>query len=423
MTGTAMAAPWDSIPMTDDSISRRTARGGPLAGLRVIDIATIVAAPTAAALLGDYGADVIKVELPGSGDGLRSFAPFKDGKSLWWKVLNRDKRLVSLDLRKPEGRELFLRLVAEADVLVENFRPGTLAGWGLDAQTLWQAKPKLVILRATAFGQDGPYKDRPGFARVFEAMGGLTYITGESDGAPIHVGYPIGDSIGGLFGALGVMSSLWRIARDPQARGEEIDLSMTEAITKLLDFHTLKYELLGTAHERSGNASQYAAPTGVYRTRDKQWVSLSGSTNAIYACNCRAIGRPDLIDDPRFSANPERCMRADEINAVFRDWFAAHDLDFILQRFDACQGALAPIYSSRQIVEDKQVQARGFLQVIEDDDFGSVRVPGVVPRFSNHSCMISRTAGGVGADNDEVFGRQLGLSAEEIERLKHARII
>lgn len=418
-----MADPWDSISMIETSTSRRPSRGGPLAGLRVIDIATIVAAPTAAALLGDYGADVIKVELPGAGDGLRSFAPFKDGKSLWWKVLNRDKRLASLDLRKAEGRALFLKLIAEADVLVENFRPGTLAGWGLDSDTLWKAQPKLVILRATAFGQDGPYKDRPGFARVFEAMGGMTYITGESDGAPMHVGYPIGDSIGGLFGALGVMSSLWRIARDPQAQGEEIDLSMTEAITKLLDFHTLKYELLGVAHERSGNVSQYAAPTGVYRTRDHQWVSLSGSTNAIYASNCRAIGRPELIDDPRFRANPERCTHADEINAIFADWFIANDLDHVLQRFDECQGALAPIYSSGQIVADKHVQARGFLQVVEDEDFGSVRVPGVVPRFSNHACTISRTARSIGADNDDVFGRQLRLPAEEIERLKREGII
>jgi len=418
-----MAAPWDSTPMTETSDASRPSRHGPLAGLRVIDIATIVAAPTAAALLGDYGADVIKVELPGAGDGLRSFAPFKDGKSLWWKVLNRDKRLVSLDLRRPEGKNLFLKLIAGTDVLVENFRPGTLAGWGLDAETLWRAQPRLVILRATAFGQDGPYKDRPGFARVFEAMGGMTYITGESDGAPMHVGYPVGDSIGGLFGALGVMSSLWRIAKDPGARGEEIDLSMTEAITKLLDFHTLKYELLGMPHERSGNVSQYAAPTGVYRTRDGQWVSLSGSTNAIYAANCRAIERPELIDDARFKANPERCARADEINAVFAEWFAANDLDHILQRFDTCQGALAPIYSSKQIVEDAQVKARGFLQVVEDEDFGSVRVPGVVPRFSNHPCTIGRTARDIGSDNGDVFGRQLGLPAEEIERLRRERII
>jgi len=409
--------------MTEPSPAKTPSRGGPLAGLRVIDIATIVAAPTAAALLGDYGAEVIKIELPGAGDGLRSFAPFKDGQSLWWKVLNRDKRLVSLDLRKPEGRELFLRLIAEADVLVENFRPGTLAGWGLDAETLWRAQPRLVILRATAFGQDGPYKDRPGFARIFEAMGGMTYITGEPDGAPMHVGYPIGDSIGGLFGALGVMASLWRQARDPQPRGEEIDLSMTEAITKLLDFHTLKYELLGASHERSGNVSQYAAPTGVYRTRDGHWVSLSGSTNALYAANCRAIGRPELIEDPRFRGNPDRCANAEAINAIFSDWFAAHELAFILERFETEQGTIAPIYSAGQIVQDPHVQARGFLHEVDDEHFGRVRVPGVVPRFGNHPCTIQRTARGIGSDNAEVFGERLGLDAGTIERLQRDKVI
>lgn len=409
--------------MSNNHSTPSTARGGPLAGLRVIDIATIVAAPTAASLLGDYGAEVIKVELPGAGDGLRSFAPFKDGQSLWWKVLNRDKKLVSLDLRKARGREVFLQLVGEADVLVENFRPGTLANWGLDAQTLWRAQPKLVILRATAFGQDGPYSDRPGFARVFEAMGGMTYITGEPEGAPMHVGYPIGDSIGGLFGALGVMASLWKMARDPSARGEEIDLSMTEAIIKLLDFHTLKYELLGASHERSGNVSQYAAPTGVYRTRDDQWVSLSGSTNAIYAANCRAIGRADLIDDPRFATNPVRCAHADDINRIFADWFATNDLQTILDQFEAHQGALAPVYSSRQIVEDRHVCARGFLQEVNDEHFGRVRIPGVVPRFSNHPCSIRRTGRNVGADNDDVLGNGLGLSNEHIERLRRERII
>lgn len=406
-----------------DNNSPSSSRGGPLAGLRVLDIATIVAGPTAAALLGDYGAEVIKVELPGQGDGLRSFSPFKDGKSLWWKVLNRDKQLISLDLRKPQGRALFLRLVAEADVLIENFRPGTLASWGLDAQTLWQAQPRLVILRATAFGQTGPYRNRPGFARIFEAMGGMTYISGEPGREPMHVGYPIGDSIGGLFGGLGLMSALWKLARDPNAKGEEIDLSMTEAVTKLIDFNTLKYELQGESHERSGNVSQYAAPTGVYRTRDEHWVSLSGSTNALYAANCRAIGRPELIEEERFNSNQKRCSHATEINAVFGAWFAENDLALILERFEACGGTIAPIYSAQQIVEDPHVQARGFLQTVQDEDFGEVRVPGIVPRFGNHDCVSRQTGKGIGAANADVYMGRLGLSAEELERLKSEGIV
>ncbi len=408
--------------MTLPSFPSQT-RGGPLAGLRVLDIATIVAGPTAAALLGDYGAEVVKVELPGHGDGLRNFTPFKDGKSLWWKVLNRDKQLITLDLRKPEGRDLFLRLVAEADVLIENFRPGTLAGWGLDADTLWAAQPRLLILRATAFGQTGPYSHRPGFARIFEAMGGMTYITGEAGREPMHVGYPIGDSIGGLFGALGIMSAMWKLARDPQARGEEIDLSMTEAITKLIDFNTLKYELTGESHERSGNVSQYAAPTGVYQTRDGHWVSLSGSTNPLYAANCRAIGRPDLIEAPRYASNQDRCLHAPELNAIFSAWFAQHDLALILERFEASGGTIAPIYSARQIVEDPHVQARGFLQTVQDADFGEIRVPGVVPRFGNHPCAIRHSGGDLGADNVAIFRDRLELSEQEFEALQRRKII
>ena len=398
-------------------------RGGPLVGLRVLDIATIIAGPTAASLLGDYGAEVVKVELPGQGDGLRTFTPFKDGKSLWWKVLNRDKRLVTLDLRKPQGKDLFLRLVAEADVLVENFRPDTLAGWGLDAQTLWAAQPRLVILRTTAFGQTGPYRNRPGFARIFEAMGGMTFITGEPDREPMHVGYPIGDSIGGLFGGLALMSALWKLARDPEARGEEIDLSMTEAVTKLIDFNTLKFELLGESHQRSGNVSQYAAPTGVYLTRDGHWVSLSGSTNSLYAANCHSIGRPNLIEEPRYRSNQDRCRHAHELNAIFQQWFAENSLAHILERFEACGGTVAPVYSAQQIVEDPHVQARGFLQTVRDEDFGEVRVPGVVPRFGNHTCTIRRTGSDIGADNEEVFRGRLGLTQEEFDRLREQKII
>ena len=396
---------------------------GPLAGLRVLDIATVVAAPSAAALLADYGAEVLKVELPGRGDGCRNFPPFKDGKALWWKVTNRNKKLITLDLRKPQGKALFKRLLSRFDVLIENFRPGTLDEWGLDRETLWEIQPRLVILRATAFGQTGPYRDRPGFARIFEAMGGLTYISGEADGAPMHAGYPIGDSIGGLFGALGIMSALWKNARDPQAPGEEIDLSLTEAMLKLIEFLPIKYDLLGESHERSGNTSQYAAPTGVYQTRDRQWVSLSGSTDPLFAANCRSIGREDLLADTRFASNRERCSHTVELNRLFADWFAEHDLAETLACFEQHQGTLAPIYSARQIVEDPQVQARGFLRSVPDRDFGEVRLQDVVPRFRNDPGAIRTTGGDIGEHNDEVYGDLLGLSQTEQDQLRKEGVI
>lgn len=405
-----------------DTVFDRSAKRGPLQGLKVLDISTIVAAPTAAALLADYGADVTKIELPGTGDGLRNFAPFQDGKSLWWKVTNRDKKLLTLDLRHPRAQALFRALLARADVLIENFRPGTLDNWGWSREVLWEAQPRLVILRATAFGQDGPYAHRPGFARVFEAMGGLAYITGAADGPPMHAGYPIGDAIGGLFGALGIMAALWKRASDPDLPGEDIDLSLTEGVLKLLDFLTLKHELLGESHERSGNLSQYSAPGGVYRSRDGFWVSLSGSTDAIFAANCRAIGRADLLADPRYGTNRGRCESAAVLNAIFEGWFAQHSLEEILRSFERSGGTLAPVYSARQIVDDPQVQARGFLQIVQDADQGEVHIPGVVPRFARDPCAIRHTAGSLGVDNTEVYGA-IGLDAADLEELVRLRVI
>ena len=396
---------------------------GPLEGLRVLDIATIIAAPFAATLLADYGAEVLKIEMPGQGDGVRSFPPFKDGKPLWWKAANRNKKFATLDLRTKDGLALFKQLLPRFDVLIENFRPGTLDRWGLSKEVLWAIQPRLVILRATAFGQDGPYRERPGFARIFEAMGGLTYITGESDGEPTHPGYPIGDSIGGLFGAVGALAALWKRARDPNAPGEEIDLSLTEATFRLLDVLTIEHDQLGVVRSRIGNANGYSAPAAVFRTRDDHWVTLAGSTNALFAANCRAIERPDLIDDPRFASNDRRVKHASELNDIFAGWCAAHPLDEVLARFNAAQGTLAPIYSIDQIADDPQVKAREVITRVPDRDFGTVAMTNVVPRFSNDPTRMRHAAGDVGQDNDEVFRDWLGLSEQEIAGLTERKVI
>ncbi len=396
---------------------------GPLEGLKVLDIATIIAAPFAATLLADYGAEVLKIEMPGNGDGVRSFPPFKDGKPLWWKAANRNKKFATLDLRMPDGLALFKQLLPRFDVLIENFRPGTLDRWGLSREVLWSIQPRLVILRATAFGQDGPYRDRPGFARIFEAMGGLTYITGESDGEPTHPGYPIGDSIGGLFGAVGVLAALWKRARDRDAPGEEIDLSLTEATFRLLDVLAIEHDQLGTVRSRIGNANGYSAPAAVFRTSDDHWVTLAGSTNALFAANCRAIERPDLITDPRFASNDRRVAHASELNGIFAGWCAAHPLEMVLARFNAAQGTLAPIYSIDQIADDPQVKAREVITRVPDRDFGTVAMANVVPRFTNDPAQMRHAAGDVGQDNDEVFRNWLGLSDQEVERLTERKVI
>ncbi|MFZ5779897.1 MAG: CaiB/BaiF CoA transferase family protein [Pseudomonadota bacterium] len=395
---------------------------GPLDGLKVLDVATVIAGPFAASLFADYGADVTKVELPGKGDPIRDFPPFKDGKSLWWKVANRSKDLVSLDLRKERGRAIFKEMIAGYDLLIENFRPGTLDGWGLSREVLWAIQPRLVILRITGFGQDGPYADRPGFARVFEAMSGLTYITGHPDREPLHMAYPLADPIGGVFGVAGALAALWRVAHDPAAKGEEIDLSMTEATFRLLDVLPVEYQQLGHVRERCGNGNLYSAPANVYRTRDGKYVSLAGSTQAIFHANLRAIGREDLAADPRYSSNSMRVQNGAAIDAIFRDWVAAHGSAEVISAFAEAGGAIAPVYSSEDIARDPHFRARRAIVPVPDRDFGTVGMPCVVPRFPQSPTGIRHSAGELGQDNARVFGA-LGYSEEDLARLRAEGVI
>jgi len=396
---------------------------GPLQGLRVLDVATIVAAPMAATLLADLGAEVLKLELPGLGDGARAFPPMRDGKSLWWKVINRNKKLATLDLRQADGVALFKQLLPRFDVLVENFRPGVLDGWGLSSEVLWAIQPRLVILRTTGFGQTGPYRDRPGFARIFEAMGGLTYITGEADGEPMHAGYPIGDAIGGLFGAMGILSALWKRAADKTLPGEEIDLSLTEATLRLLEFLPIEYDQIGVVRQRGGNTNQYSAPSAVYRTRDGRWVTMAGSTNTMFINNCHAIDRSDLPTDARFITNALRVDHREDLNRIFAAWCEAHTLEEVLTAFSRAQGTIAPIYGIDQIFEDPQFKARQSITAVPDRDFGSVRMQNVVPRLARDPGTVRHSAGELGQDNDEVFGRWLGLSAEQRQELEKRGVI
>ncbi len=385
---------------------------GPLAGLKVLDIATIIAAPFAASLLADFGADVIKLEIPGKGDGLRAFPPFRDDKPLWWKVTNRGKRYGTLDLRRPEGLAIMKRMIADTDVLVENFRPGTLAGWGLDRETLWQINPKLVILRVSAFGQTGPKAGMGGFARIFEAMGGLTHITGMPDSAPVHPGYPIADAFGGLFGAFSILAALYGIQRNG-TEGEEIDLALTEATFRLLENLAIEYDQLGQVRERDGNNNQYTAPANVFRTRDGRYVTVTGSTDSMFAANMRAIGRADLVTDPRFLTNRARMQCRPELDAIFKAYMDAHPLETVLADFAREGGAIGPIYSVEQIFADPQVQARGVVTEVQDDDFGTVRMQNVVPRLTRNPGRIRWAAKDLGADTEAILG-DLGLSPEEI---------
>mgnify|MGYP001812102237 CR=1 FL=1 len=289
-------------------------RQGPLRNLRILDLATIIAGPLAAGLLADFGAEVLKVEMPGTGDGLRALRPHKDGVSLWAKVVNRNKQGITLDLRTPEGVDLVKRLVADCDVLVENFRPGTMERWGLSPEVLWEANPKLTILRVSAFGQEGTFAEKPGFARVADALSGFLSLCGPADGAPIHAGYPIADSVTGLFGALGILTALLERKENPDAPGQVVAVSLFESMFRILDFLAVEYDQLGEVRQRTGNRNPYAAPGNVYRTRDGQWCTLAASTQTVFERLARAVGRPDLIEDPRFAANTDRLANHDDLD-------------------------------------------------------------------------------------------------------------
>ena len=396
----------------------RTEGTGPLKGLRVLDIATIIAGPLAGTLMADFGAEVVKLELPGIGDGMRGFPPFKEGKSLWWKVTNRGKLFATLDLRTPAGKALFLRMVEKSDVVIENFRPGTLERWGLDIDTLWKANPRLVILRVSGFGQDGPHREMSGLARIFEAMGGLTGISGSEDGPPMHTGYPIGDPIGALFGAFAIMAALWGLAQNDRDKGEVIDLALTEALFRIIEVLAIEYDQLGEVRQRSGNRNLYSAPSDVYLTSDKRYVTLAGSTARTFANNARAIGRADLMDDERFSSNASRVAHTAELDRIFGGWIASHTQEEAVAAFRATNGTLAPIYSIDQIFEDPQFKARGTIAEVADEDFGSVRMQGLVPRFQEMPGKVRWAAKGIAADNDYVYKAVFGLEETEIAMLR-----
>lgn len=391
---------------------------GPLAGLKVLELATIVAGPLAGGLLADFGADVIKVEMPGQGDGLRQLRPHKDGISLWSKVLNRNKRAITVDLRKPEGVEIIKQLVADADVLIENFRPGTIERWGLGPEDLWAVNPRLTILRVSAFGQNGPHASKPGFARIADAMSGFLSLIGPPDGAPYHPGYPIADSVTGLFGALGIMMALFDKARNPDRPGQVVAVSLYESMFRILDFLAIEYDQLGEVRTRSGNRNPYAAPGNVYRTRDGKWCSLAASTQNLFERLMSAIGQACLIDDPRFADNRSRLANVDALDQLIGDWFARHDLHEACSHMDANSVSCAPVQTIEDVFRDQHALQTGMLVTVEDPVLGPVRMQGVTPQFSETPGRVRTPGPEVGAHNHDVFTNDLGLTEQDLQRLK-----
>lgn len=393
---------------------------GPLRGLRVLDLATIFAGPLIATVLGDFGADVIKVEHP-RGDPLRGHGYRKDGVPLWWKVVGRNKRTITLDLGQPEGQAVLRRLAEGADVLVENFRPGTLERWGLGPDRLLETNPRLVVVRTTGFGQHGPYAGRPAFGTLIESMSGFAHITGEPDGPPTLPPFGLADGIAGLTGAAAVMMALYH--RDARGgRGQVIDLAILEPILTVLGAQPTVYDQLGIIQGRTGNRSINNAPRNTYRTLDGRWVAVSTSAQSIAERVMRLVGHPEVIAESWFGTGAGRAEHADELDAAVAAWVGERDRDEVLRAFEAADAAVAPVYDVADLMADPQVRALESIVDLPDEDLGLVKMQNVLFRMADTPGRIRWPGRRLGEDNDAVYG-ELGLTAAEIDDLREKGVV
>jgi len=390
-------------------------RTPPLAGLRVLDVATLFAGPLAATFLGDFGADVVKIEHP-KGDPVRLHGPTKDGVPLWWKVVGRNKRAVTLDLSKPAGQALLRELLKSADVLVENFRPGTLERWNLAPDRLLAERPGLIVLRTTGFGQLGPYAHRPGFGTLAESLSGFAHLTGQPDGPPTLPPFALADGIAALAGTIAVVMALYH--RDARGgRGQVIDLAIIEPILTILGAQPTVYDQLGVVPTRTGNRTPNTAPRNTYRTRDGKWVAVSTSAQTVAERVMRLVGRPDFIEAPWFGSGAERARHADELDAAVGAWIAARDLDEVVRAFEAAEAAVAPIYDVADVMKDPQYQALGSIVSVPDAELGEVKMQNVLFRMLGTPGRVRWAGRRLGEDNAAVYG-ELGVSPERLAALR-----
>lgn len=395
---------------------------GPLDGMRVLDVGVLAAGPWAATYLADLGADVVKIEHPVHGDPSRVYGAEVKGHNLFWKNLGRNKRCVTLDLSKQDGQDLLVRLAARADVLIENFRAGTLERWNLGWERLHAANPDLVVVRISGFGQDGPYSHRPGFGTLAESLSGYAYVTGDPAGPPQLPQFPLADGIAALMGALAAVTGAYRVARG--GSGQWVDSTLYEPLMRLLEQTITEYGASGNIRRRNGNRLADVSPRGAYETAEPdRWVAISGSTPQTAIRILHAVQRPDLAADPRFTSNAGRLAHADEIDDAIATWISRHSVAEAIARFAECDAPIAPIYTAADVAADEHFLYRGSLVQVPDDDFGTVTMQGVIPRFSDTPGEIRFPGRGLGADNDEIYLGELGLSAEELSRLRDRGVV
>jgi crotonobetainyl-CoA:carnitine CoA-transferase CaiB-like acyl-CoA transferase len=393
---------------------------GPLTGLTVIDVGMIFAGPLVGTLLADLGATVIKIEHP-DGDEVRRVGRFKHGEPLWWRITARNKLLAAVDVKAPQGQDVLCRLVRGADVLVENFRPRRFAEWGLTYERLAKENPGLVLLHISGYGQTGPYSARPGMGTLAEAFSGFAHTIGPKEAPPSLPMFPIADGVAAITGAYAVLAALFE--RSHTGLGDEIDLSLYEPMLSLMGAMLIDYDQLNYVATRHGNRSNWSVPRNAYATSDGKWVAVSSAANSVARRLFRAIGRPDLADDPGLATNPQRVGRIEECDGAIADWVAAHTQAEVLERFLACEVVVGPICDVEQIFADPHVHARGTLVQVDDPVLGKVTVQGVVPKFKRNEAQIRWLGKSeIGADTEDLL-RRAGYSSDEIAALEAAGVV
>jgi len=396
---------------------------GPVRGLRVLDAGTMIAGPLSATLLGDFGADVIKIEQPGVGDPMRHWTPVKQDRSLWWKVIGRNKRLITLNLSSAHGQEIFRRLVPTVDVIVENYRPGTFARWGLGYEALSAVNPGLILVHVSGYGQTGPYRHRGGYGTIAEAFSGVPSFTGFSDRPPTLPGFPMADSVAATFAAMATMCAVYERDRHEPRRGQEIDVSLYEPLFRLVEAQVIGFDQLGLVKQRRGNRMEEDSPRNTYRTKDGRWMAISASSQKTFERLVHAMDRDELAKDPRFTDNVRRVANADVLDETIAAWFATRDAHEVIQLFDRENVVAGLVYDIRDIFEDAHYAARGNIVDVPDDDFGRVRMQGVVPRFLRTPGSVRWPGGRLGHDNDAVYKGELGLTDGDMDGLRAEGVI
>ncbi len=393
---------------------------GPLSGLKVLELGQLIAGPFAAKTLADFGADVIKIEPPGMGDPLRKWRLLKDGTSVWWQVQSRNKRSLALDLKDPRAQDIVRQLAGDVDVLIENFRPGAMEGWGLGPDALMKINPRLIMLRISGYGQTGPYRDKPGFGVVAEAMSGLRHLTAEPGRVPVRVGVSIGDTLASLHGVIGILLALQERQRSNQ--GQVIDVALYEAVFNCMESLLPEYSAFGAVRGAAGSALPGIAPSNAYRCKDGGYALIAGNGDSIFKRLMQTMNRNDLGQDPSLADNSGRVQRVAELDAAIEAWTLQHTVDEVLTALDKASVPAGRIYTVADIAADPHYRAREMIQQVQMDDGSTLDVPGIVPKLSRTPGSHRRNAPRIGQDTDDVL-REMGLSKDQIQQLKAQGIV